>query len=347
VRYFGVRVVPVVVEGRAESAIYIATDITERKAAEEETRRGAERLQAIFDRLPVLIHAHDADGDYVFWNKESERVTGRLLAELFPGARREEAVVATKVFNPVDMAFEGVDAASFRRRPNLDGLSRKRIFHAVDASLKRLGTDYIDLYQIHRFDPQTPLEETLEALHDLVKAGKVRYLGASSMWAWQFAKAQQVAKEHGWTRFASMQNHYNLVYREEEREMIPLCRDSGVALLPWSPLARGFLASDPAADASPPSARAAADETTRRFYGRDSDLRVRDRLRALAAEKGVPPATLAYAWLLHKGVTAPIAGASKADQIEQAAAALDVRITDAEAASLEQAYEPRAVLGHS
>jgi aryl-alcohol dehydrogenase-like predicted oxidoreductase len=278
---------------------------------------------------------------------ECEVITGRLLREMFPGARREEAVVATKVYNPVDMAFDGVDHASFRRRPNCDGLGRKRIFHAVDASLKRLGTDYIDLYQVHRFDANTPLEETLEALHDLVKAGKVRYLGASSMWAWQFAKMQQVAKEHGWTRFASMQNHYNLVYREEEREMIPLCRDQGVALMPWSPLARGFLATPREAGGARVSARAQADATTDKFYGRDADLQVRERLRALAAEKGVSPATLAYAWLLHKGVTSPIAGASKPSHIEQAVAALDVTLTPTEAATLEQPYEPRAVLGHA
>jgi 1-deoxyxylulose-5-phosphate synthase len=273
----------------------------------------------------------------------SEVVTGRLLAEMFPGARREEAVVATKVFNPVDLAFDGVDHASFRRRPNADGLGRKRIFHAVDASLKRLGVDYIDLYQIHRFDPETPLAETIEALHDVVKAGKVRYLGASSMWAWQFAKAQQVARENGWTRFASMQDHYNLVYREEEREMIPLCQDSGVALLPWSPLARGFLASTD----GPATARAEADETTKKFYGRPSDLQVRERLRALAARKGVSPATLAYAWLLHKGVTSPIAGASKMYQVEEACAALDVQLSPEEARELEAPYEARPVLGHS
>jgi 1-deoxyxylulose-5-phosphate synthase len=278
---------------------------------------------------------------------EGEVVTGRLLAELFPGARRDEVVVATKVFNPVDPAFEGVAHASFRRRPNLDGLSRKRILHAVDASLQRLGLDYIDLYQVHRFDPHTPLEETMEALHDVVKAGKVRYLGASSMWAWQFAKAQQVAREHGWTRFASMQNHYNLVYREEEREMIPLCLDAGVALLPWSPLARGFLAAPSASDGAPVSARAAADDTTRRFYGRPADLEIRERLRALAARKGVSPATLAYAWLLHKGVTSPIAGASQAQQVEQAVAALAVQLAPDEMRALEEPYEPRPVLGHS
>lgn len=277
----------------------------------------------------------------------SERVTGRLLAEMFPGARREEAVVATKVFNPVDIAFEGVDHAAFRRRPNADGLGRKRILHAVDASLQRLGTDYIDLYQVHRFDPDTPLEETLEALHDVVKSGKVRYLGASSMWAWQFAKMQQVAREHGWTRLASMQNHYNLVYREEEREMIPLCRDTGVALTPWSPLARGFLAGSRGDADAPATARAATDDTTRRFYGRPADLEVRDRLHALAARKGVSPATLAYAWLLHKGVTSPIAGASKAWQVEEAVASIDVRLSREEAQELEQPYEPRPILGHA
>jgi aryl-alcohol dehydrogenase-like predicted oxidoreductase len=276
----------------------------------------------------------------------SEEVTGRCLAELFPGARREEVVIATKVFNPVDLAFDGVDHASFRRKPNLDGLSRKRIFHAVDASLKRLGTDYIDLYQMHRFDSETPLEETLEALHEVVKAGKVRYLGASSMWAWQFAKAQHLAQAHGWTRFASMQNHYNLVYREEEREMNPLCHDTGVALIPWSPLARGFLVSDPATNTRD-SARSEADTTARNFYGRTADLQVRQALHTLATQRGMPPATLAYAWLLHKGVTAPIAGVSKAYQIEQAADAVGVTLSEEEAALLEAPYEPRAVLGHS
>ena len=274
---------------------------------------------------------------------ECEKVTGRCLAELFPGARREEAVIATKVYNPVDLAFEGVDHASFRRRPNLDGLSRKRIFHAVDASLQRLGTDYIDLYQVHRFDPDTPIEETMEALHDVVRAGKVRYLGASSMWAWQFAKMQQVAQEHGWTRFVSMQDHYNLVYREEEREMIPLCRDQGVALVPWSPLARGFLASTGPRG----TARGASDDAERRMYGRPADLAVREVLHALAKDKGVAPATLAYAWLLHKGVTAPIAGVSKAYQVDEAVAALDITLGAEELAALEQPYEPRAILGHA
>jgi aryl-alcohol dehydrogenase-like predicted oxidoreductase len=262
---------------------------------------------------------------------ESERITGQCLKEMFPGARREEVVIATKVFNPVDMAFEGVNSALFRRRPNLDGLSRKRIFHAVDASLQRLGTDYIDLYQIHRFDPQTPLEETMEALHDLVKSGKVRYLGASSMWAWQFAKMQQIAQQFGWSRFVSMQNHYNLVYREEEREMIPLCKDSGVALLPWSPLARGFLVGD----------------IQGKFYGRASDLQVRQALHVMAQQKQIEPSTLAYAWLLHKGVTAPIAGVSKEFHVQHAVAALNVTLSDSDALLLEKSYEPRGVLGHS
>lgn len=278
---------------------------------------------------------------------ECERVTGRCLAEMFSGSRREEVVVATKVFNPVDMAFEGVSHASFRRRPNLNGLSRKRIFHAVDASLQRLGTDYIDLYQIHRFDEDTPLEETMEALHDVVKAGKVRYLGASSMWAWQFAKLQQVAQQNGWTRFASMQNHYNLVYREEEREMIPLCKDAGVALLPWSPLARGFLVSDPSGEGTRPTPRGEADDAERKYYGSAADLHVRHALHALAREKDLPPATLAYAWLLHKGVAAPIAGVSKDHHVDQAVAAIHVTLSESEVALLEKAYEPRAVLGHS
>jgi aryl-alcohol dehydrogenase-like predicted oxidoreductase len=302
--------------------------------------------------LPLFRHAAEQGINFfdtadTYSGGESERVTGRCLAQLFPGSQREEAVVATKVFNPVDLGFDGVNAASFRRRPNLDGLSRKRIFHAVDASLQRLGTDYIDLYQIHRFDPDTPLEETMEALHDVVKSGKVRYLGASSMWAWQFAKMQEVAQQHGWTRFASMQNHHNLVYREEEREMIPLCRDSGVALLPWSPLARGFLVSDPSGDGARATPRGVADDAARKFYGRPADLQVRQALHVLAREKDVQAATLAYAWLLHKGVTAPIAGVSKNYQIDHAVAALDVPLSASEVALLEQAYEPRAVLGHS
>ena len=301
---------------------------------------------------PIFRHAVEQGINFfdtadTYSGGQSEIVTGRLIAEIFPGTRREEVVIATKVFNPVDMAFDGVDHASFKRRPNMDGLSRKRIFHAVDASLRRLGTDYIDLYQIHRFDHRTPLEETMEALHDVVKAGKVRYLGASSMWAWQFAKMQHIAQRHSWTQFVSMQNHYNLIYREEEREMIPMCLDAGVALLPWSPLARGFLVSDPSGVQGRASVRDAADDAARNFYGRPSDLEVRHVLHMLARDKGVHPATLAYAWLLHKGVTAPIAGVSKAMQIKNAVTAINITLTCEEIKILEQAYIPRPVLGHS
>ncbi|HUG21174.1 aldo/keto reductase [Piscinibacter sp.] len=279
---------------------------------------------------------------------ESEVLTGKFLREF---CRRDEIVIATKLYFPVDLGFRGVapDSTKTVERPNQSGLSRKRILHAVDASLQRLGTDYIDIYQIHRWDPHTPIEETMEALHDVVKAGKVRYLGASSMWAWQFAKAQQAARDNGWTRFVSMQNHYNLAYREEEREMIPLCRDQGVALLPWSPLARGFLAGNRKAGdaASGATSRAQTDDLAQKYYYRSSDFAAVERLSALAAQKGVSNATLAYAWLLHKGVTAPIVGASKLHQLDQAVAAAGIELTDDEAARLEAGYEPHPVIGHT
>ena len=279
---------------------------------------------------------------------ESEVLTGRFVREF---CRRDEAVVATKLFHPVDMGFgSGIapGANTYRPRPNTSGLSRKRIFHAVDASLQRLGLDYIDLYQIHRWDNATPIEETMEALHDVVKAGKVRYLGASSMWAWQFAKAQGIARERGWTPFVAMQNHYNLAYREEEREMIPLCKDQGVALIPWSPLARGFLAGNRQAGdkASGATARAQTDEIAHKLYYRASDFATVERLAALAQARGVSNATLAYAWLLHKGVTAPIFGASKRAQIDQAVAAVGLDLSVEEVARLEAGYEPHPVLGH-
>ncbi|MBK6591222.1 MAG: aldo/keto reductase [Burkholderiales bacterium] len=317
---------------------------------------------------PLVKHAMDLGINFfdtadMYSAGESEVLTGKFIKAY---GKREEVVVATKVYFPVELEFKGgATDTKPMNRPNMEGLSRKRIFHAVDASLKRLGTDYIDLYQIHRMDTQTPIEETMEALHDVVKAGKVRYLGASSMWAWQFAKAQQVAKERGWTRFVSMQNHYNLAYREEEREMLPLCRDQGVAVIPWSPLARGFLAgnrqssdkdatsaSDSAAKAaaarsSATTERAKTDNIAQGYYYRDSDFRVVAELSALAAEKGVSNATLAYAWLLHKGVTAPVVGASKLPQLDQAVAALDVALSAAELVRLEAAYEPHPVLGHS
>jgi aryl-alcohol dehydrogenase (NADP+) len=274
---------------------------------------------------------------------ESEVLTGRFVREF---CRRDEVVVATKLFNPVDMAAGSKD---FKPRPNTSGLSRKRVFAAVDASLQRLGLDVIDLYQTHRWDYATPIEETMSALHDLVRAGKVRYLGASSMWAWQFAKAQEVARREHLTPFVSMQNHYNLVYREEEREMNPLCRDQGVGLLPWSPLARGFLAGNRGRDDKTAGAtsRASTDGYAQTLYYRDADFRVVEALQRLAAERELQPATLAYAWLLHKpGVAGPIIGASKPGQLEAAVAALDVKLSREEIARLEAPYEPHPVLGH-
>jgi aryl-alcohol dehydrogenase (NADP+) len=300
---------------------------------------------------PLVRHAVELGINFfdtadMYSGGKSEELTGKFLREF---CRREEIVVATKAYYPVDVNFKGgSNAGKAARPPNLHGLSRKRIFHAVDASLQRLGLDYIDLYQIHRLDPDTSMEEIMEALHDVVKAGKVRYIGASSMFAWQFAKMQQIAKERGWTAFASMQNHYNLAYREEEREMIPLCRDQGVGLLPWSPLARGFLAGnrqrgDKEAGAT---SRAQTDDIAQNYYYRDSDFAVVHALSSLAAQRGVSNATLAYAWLLHKGVTAPIIGASKAYQLDQAVAAIELKLTPEEVRALEAPYQPHPVLGH-
>jgi 1-deoxyxylulose-5-phosphate synthase len=276
---------------------------------------------------------------------ESEVLTGRFVREF---CRREEVVIATKVFFPVALAFKGGIGAS-QTVPNTSGLSRKRILHAVDASLQRLGTDYIDLYQIHRFDPDTPVEETMQALHDVVRAGKVRYLGASSMWAWQFAKMQEAARREHLTPFVSMQNHYNLAYREEEREMLPLCRDQGVGVIPWSPLARGFLAGNRKTDdpSTGATSRAKTDDIAQNYYYRASDFATVQRLSALAAQRAQSNATLAYAWLLHKpGITGPIVGASKATQLDQAASAVDVSLSADEVTRLEEGYEPHPVLGH-
>ena len=235
----------------------------------------------------------------------------------------------------------------FRSRPgpNGGGLSRKAIFTEIDNSLRRLGTDYVDLYQIHRWDPTMPIEETMEALHDVVKAGKARYIGASSMYAWQFAKAQHVAERHGWTRFVSMQNHYNLLYREEEREMMPLCQDAGVAVIPWSPLARGRLTR--AWDES--SERQQTDEFGKTLYVvPDADRLVVDAVAAIAAARGVPKAQVALAWMLGKPwVTAPIVGASKARHLDDAVAALSLSLTPGEVSALEEHYVPHAVSGHS
>ncbi|WP_225784747.1 aldo/keto reductase [Xenophilus sp. Marseille-Q4582] len=278
---------------------------------------------------------------------ESEVLTGKFVREF---CRREEVVIATKAYYPVSLDFKGGNSAAAKpdRVPNADGLSRKRLFHAVDESLRRLGTDYIDLWQIHRLDHDTPIEETMEALHDIVKSGKVRYIGASSMFAWQFAKAQQVAKENRWTRFVAMQNHYNLVYREEEREMIPLCQDQGVGLIPWSPLARGFLAGNRKADDAKAgeTRRAQTDDIAQKYYYADSDFAVVQALTGLAQARGLSNATLAYAWLLHKGITGPIVGASKTWQIDEAVAALDVALSADEIAKLEAPYRPHPILGH-
>lgn len=261
----------------------------------------------------------------------SEEILGRALKDF--GPPRDRAVIATKVFWPM-----GDD-------PNQRGLSRKHIFHAIDESLRRLQTDYVDLYQIHRFDPCTPVEETLAALHEVVRAGKALYVGASSMWAWRLAKMIYLAGQHGWPRFATMQNHYNLLYREEEREMIPFCRAEGIGIIPWSPLARGLLAGSPKAG----TVRSKTDDYTSRLYGATAtaDEKVIERVRSLAAAHGVAPARIALAWLLHQpGITAPIVGASKPPHIQDAVGALDIKLTPEETKTLEEPYVPHAVVGH-
>jgi aryl-alcohol dehydrogenase-like predicted oxidoreductase len=263
----------------------------------------------------------------------SEQITGRLLSGFF--GRREDYVLATKVYFPMGPG------------PGDRGLGRKHVLAAIDASLRRLGTDYVDLYQIHRWDYETPVEETMEALHDVVRAGKARYIGASSMFAWQFAKAQHVAERHGWTRFASMQNHYNLLYREEEREMIPLCADQDVAVLPYSPLARGMLAGNRSRQGERRTTRAGSDPLSDERYRTDADFDVVDRLTEVAAERGAPPAQVALAWLLGRpGVTAPIVGATRLGHIADALAATELTLADGEAARLEEPYRPHPVLGH-
>ena len=253
------------------------------------------------------------------------------------GALTDQIVVATKVYFPMG------------KGPNDRGLSRKHLFDAIDASLTRFGTDYVDLYQIHRFDPDTPIEETLEGLNDLVRAGKVRYLGASSMHAWQFATMLHASDQHGWARFISMQNHYNLVYREEEREMIPLCRAEGVGIIPWSPLARGFLVGNrrPESEGWGDTRRAETDDYAHRLYYADSDFAIVDRVVELAAQRGVSTAQIALAWLLRQpGVTAPIVGATKIEHLDAAIAALDIVLDDEECARLEEPYTPHQILGH-
>jgi aryl-alcohol dehydrogenase-like predicted oxidoreductase len=266
----------------------------------------------------------------VYSGGTSEVATGRLLRKFID---RDEVVVATKVHGQMTPG------------PNGRGLSRKHILAAIDASLQRLGMDYVDLYQIHRWDKLTPIEETMEALHDIVRAGKARYIGASSMYAWQFARAQHVAERNGWTRFVSMQNHLNLVYREEEREMLPLCLQDGIGVIPWSPLARGLLAGTRGPGGEKRTTRAQSDAFGDTLY-LDADFAVVDRLNEVAAAKGLPPAQVALAWLLHKpGVTAPIVGATKPGHLEDALRALDVVLTPEDIARLEEPYVPHAVSG--
>jgi aryl-alcohol dehydrogenase (NADP+) len=263
----------------------------------------------------------------------SEEVLGRALRDY---ARREEVVIATKVYFPTG---DG---------PNDRGLSRVHIMNAIDASLRRLGTDHVDLYQIHRYDAETPIEETLEALHDVVKSGKARYIGASSMYAWQFARSLYLADQHGWTRFISMQNHYNLVYREEEREMIPLCLEEGIGVIPWSPLARGLLAGNRGRGDQNNTVRGQTDNLSHEWYFQEADFKVADCVIELAEKRGLKPAQIALAWILHKpGVTAPIIGASKMNHLDEAIAALEIQLTPEEIAFLEEPYQPHPVLGHS
>jgi len=287
-----------------------------------------EQASRPFFRRAVELGINFFDTANSYSDGTSEEITGRALREF---ARRDEIVVATKVYFGPD-------------RPNLRGLSRKAIFTAIDASLKRLGMDHVDLYQIHRWDRDTPIEETMEALNDVVRAGKARHIGASSMAAWQFAKAQNIAERHGWSRFVTMQNHLNLLYREEEREMLPYCRDTGIGVIPWSPLARGRLTRDP----DDRTARAGSDRYSESLYGatEDADRRVIAAVAAVAGRRGVPRAAVALAWLRQQpGVTAPIIGATRMAHLEQAVAAIDLVLDAAEIAELEAPYVPHAVAG--
>ena len=277
------------------------------------------------------INFYDTADIYSFG--ASEEVTGRALKEL---ASRDELVIATKVFNPMSKA------------PNDRGLSRKHILSAIDASLKRLGTDYVDLYQIHRYDHRTPIEETMEALHDVVRAGKARYIGASSMYAWQFLKMNAVAERRGWTPFVSMQPQYNLVYREEEREMLPLCEADGIGVIPWSPLARGFLAGNRKRGGGGETSRANTDLFADKLYGMEGDFEIVDAVAAVAQRKGVKPMQVALAWVLsNPAITAPIIGASKPNHIGDAIGGLDVTLDEEDLRALTMPYRSKAVLDHN
>jgi 1-deoxyxylulose-5-phosphate synthase len=290
-----------------------------------------EQGRPIIDRAKELgINFYDTADMYSVG--VSEEILGRAIKDW---GGRDQWVIATKVFFPMSDA------------PNDRGLSRKHILASIDASLRRLKMDYVDLYQIHRFDPETPIEETMEALNDMVRMGKVRYIGASSMFAWQFAKMLHSSDEHHWSRFISMQNHYNMVYREEEREMVPLCLSEGIGLLPWSPLARGFLAGNRDREKGGETLRSKTDEYAHSMYYQESDFQIVDRVVEIARQKNVKPAQIALAWLLHKpGVAAPIIGASKILQLEESVAALEIELTSGEITALEELYQPHPVLGH-
>jgi aryl-alcohol dehydrogenase-like predicted oxidoreductase len=290
-----------------------------------------EKESVPFIRRALELGINFFDTADMYSDGASEEVLGHALKEC--GVARDKVVIASKVFNPM-----GDD-------PNQRGLGRKHIRHAIDASLQRLGLDYLDLYQIHRFDPHTPIEETIEALSDLVDEGKVLYLGASSMWAWQFATMLHTADQLGLHRFSVMQNHYNLLYREEEREMMPLCEAEGIGVIPWSPLARGVLTGNKQANTT----RANSDDFATKLYQKaaDADARVLDDLRAVAQKRGVPPAQIALAWLLHQpALVAPIVGASKMPHLEDAVAAAALELSDEEIATLERSYVPHEIAGH-
>jgi len=290
------------------------------------------------DSLPFFRQALDAGINFfdtadIYSVGVSEEITGHALKKL--GVRREEVVIATKVYNPMGDT------------PNEGGLSKKHIRHAIDASLKRLGVDYVDLYQIHRHDSTTPMEEILEALTDVVNQGKALYIGGSSMFAWEFAKYLYLADQHGYTRFVSMQNHYNLIYREEEREMNPLCRAEGVALIPWSPLARGFLTGNRRGEDKGETVRAKSDAFAHGLYYKEDDFQVVDHVTEIAKKHGVPNAQIALAWILHKpGVTSPIIGATKEHHIPDAVKGAEIKLSAEEIVYLEAPYKPHPILGH-
>ena len=281
--------------------------------------------------LDLGVNFFDTANVYAYGN--SEKILGRALKDF---VNRDEVVIATKVYNPTS------------EDPNHQGLSRLHIMRAIENSLRRLGTDYVDLYQIHRWDYDTPIEETLATLHELIKSGKVRYIGASSMYAWQFAKALCISDNHGWTRFISMQNHYNLAYREEEREMMPLCCSEGIGVIPWSPLARGLLTGNRSIDGIFKTTRAESDDYGHNLYFRETDFKIAERVNNTAKKLNTTPAKIALAWLLKKpGITAPIIGASKIEHLDDAVGALNIQLSKEDIEYLEELYLPHPILGHN